>query len=305
MAGTGGAGTAGSGGSPTEGPSCAGGLDCGGVSCCDSIPVPGGVFPMGRGSGTDAAAGNPDEQPEHMVNVAPFALDRFEITVGRFRKFMESYPGQGVMIGKGAIPGVAGSGWTAALDADLPAMSSSILPLLNCGAQQQTWTNAKGAKENLPVNCIGWYFFQAFCVWDGGRLPTEAEWEYAAAGGTENRLYPWGSASPDATRAVFGLDMFAGPIMPVGSATAGAGLFGHLDMAGNVWEFVFDQYDAAAYASPACVSTSSCVVMANPGTADSVIRGGGYLNDPLQLRAAQRASIPPGDAPSIGARCAR
>jgi hypothetical protein len=66
-----------------------------------------------------------------------------------------------------------------------------------------TWTDTVGPNENLPMNCVPWYKAFAFCVWDGGRLPTEAEWNYAATGGNEQRKYPWGSTAPDDALAVF------------------------------------------------------------------------------------------------------
>lgn len=83
--------------------------------------------------------------------------------------------------------------------------------------------------------CIDWYTAFAFCAWDGGRLATEAEWTYAAAGGNEQRAYPWGSAVPDNTYAIFN-----GSLQDVGKAPKGNGKWGQADLAGNVWEWVLD-----------------------------------------------------------------
>jgi len=73
---------------------------------------------------------------------------------------------------------------------------SNIAPtnanLASC-APYSTWTSTAESQENLPVNCVNWYEAYAFCIWDGGFLPSEAEWEYAAAGGSQQREYPWGS----------------------------------------------------------------------------------------------------------------
>lgn len=260
---------------------------------------------MGRGTGTDGSFdGSPNELPEHVVNVAPYSLDRFEVTVGRFRNFLLQYPGS-LPLGLGAIPGVPGSGWTAEMNGMLPSSASQYLGFLKCGLPQQTWTDSPGANENKPVNCLRWVDYAAFCAWDGGRLPTEAEWEFAAAGGTSNRLYPWGSTPPDPSYAVFDEDMFVGPIKPVGSAPNGLGKFGHADLAGNVFEFVFDQYDANAYANPTCNTTAGCVVWNQPGLTEKVIRGGGYLNGASFLRSAARFGFPDGTTASVGARCAR
>jgi formylglycine-generating enzyme required for sulfatase activity len=100
--------------------------------------------------------------------------------------------------------------------------------------------------------------------------------------------------------AVFGEDssQFASPV--------GTKLFstsGHADLAGNVWEWILDAYDANAYSS-GCNSTASCFVPGDP-SATHVIRGGGYINDGSELRSAARGSMPPGLAPLIGFRCAR
>jgi len=100
--------------------------------------------------------------------------------------------------------------------------------------------------EAFAINCVGWHLAFSFCIWDGGRLPTEAEWEYAAAGGEENRLFPWGAAEPTSiefANALVGNGFnLAGPRVEVGRAQAGAGRWGHLDLGGGMLEWVFDKY---------------------------------------------------------------
>jgi hypothetical protein len=100
-------------------PSCGTGLACaGGVDCCESPVVPGGTFPMGRSvGGSDACppgldiCGGTNEQPEHPVTVSSFALDTFEVTVGRWRTFVNAYTGKPPAAGAGAHPLIGGSGW--------------------------------------------------------------------------------------------------------------------------------------------------------------------------------------------------
>ncbi len=96
-----------------------------------------------------------------------------------------------------------------------------------------------------PISSISWDDAKTFCGWLGKRLPTEAEWEKAARG-TDGRKYPWGNEPPDETRGVFASNRTA----DVGSRPNGAGPFGHLDMAGNVWEWLEDIYDPYAYGRP-------------------------------------------------------
>src|SRR4029079_6159203 len=94
-------------------------------------------------------------------------------------------------------PLIAGSGWQSAWDANLAA---DLKIAVKCSAMYQTWTDVPGGNENKPMNCINWYEAFAFCAWDGGRLPTEAEWNYVAAGGNAQRQYPWGSAMTERTQ---------------------------------------------------------------------------------------------------------
>jgi len=147
-------------------------------------------------------------------------------------------------------PAIPGTGWQSGGTRPLPSTQSALINLVKCDATYQTWTDAAEANENTAINCVDWYEALAFCIWDGGRLPTESEWEYAAAGGADNRLYPWGSATPDCTYANFYTGtVYCGPgdtkaVAPVGSYAAGNGKWGHADLAGNVWELTFDWHTA-------------------------------------------------------------
>ncbi|MGA3123092.1 MAG: SUMF1/EgtB/PvdO family nonheme iron enzyme [Polyangiaceae bacterium] len=142
---------------------------------------------------------------------------------------------------------------------------------LNCQATDVTWTSAAGSQENLPINCVDWYEAYALCIWDGGFLPSEAEWEYVAAGGSQQLEYPWGSMDPGTTNqyAIYSGYYTANPtnIAPVGTATLGAGYWGQLDMAGEVFEWNLDGY--ATYVDP-------CTNCANLTTTLPRVLPGGY-----------------------------
>jgi formylglycine-generating enzyme required for sulfatase activity len=271
------------------------------VSCCDEKPVVGGEFPMGRGeTGTDSYAGVAAETPEHGATVADFNLDTFEVTVGRFRRFVEQYDGSAPPVGAGNHPLILGSGWQSAWNGNLPATGDVLKGNLKCHVDDQTWTDSPDENESYPITCVSWYEAFAFCAWDGGRLPTEAELEYAAAGGDENRLFPWGQETPAATHANSSLSEHSSSIA-VGSHPAGKGRWGHHDLAGSVWEWSRDSYDAGWY------SIGECVNCANLNTAsDRALRGGCFLSPEASLRAASRWYAPPTNHyGSYGFRCAR
>jgi len=131
---------------------------------------------------------------------------------------------------------------------------------LDCQTNLSTWTSIPGDREKLPMNCVNWFEAYAFCIWDGGFLPSEAEYVYAAAGGREQRQYPWGSNPPgkDNKYAIWGYyypdgsgksDGTLRHTAPVGTAKAGAGKWSHLDLVGNLIEWYLDYY-VDKYPSP-------------------------------------------------------
>jgi len=268
---------------------------------------------------------NRDNNASYPATVSSFRLDKYEVTVGRFRNFVTAVvggwtpaAGSGKHTHLNSGVGLANSagggnepGWDTTWNTNLhPAKTTwDGTGSLACNATYQTWTASSGANEARPINCVNWFQSAAFCIWDGGFLPSEAEWNYAAAaGGNEQRQYPWGAAVPgaNASLAVYGC-YFNGAgscsgvtnIAPVGSVTAGNGLYGQADLAGNVWEWNLDWY-LAPYAT-------QCNNCANQTVASTrVMRGGSFGFDASGLLSSLRLNYSPGDRRgSLGLRCAR
>ena len=289
-----------------EGPSCNGGLSCGDgkTSCCASLAVPGGDFQRGTPDSPSAAI------------VTAFCLDKYEVTVGRFRKFLAGYdewyqaghphPYEG----EHPIVGV-GSGWSAEFRDALPHSAAEFKDAehLMVEPSTATWSDSPGAamEENRPINSINWYEAFAFCIWDGGRLPTEAEWEYAAGNGKERRRYPWGDEIHDdaASYACLGDGKSAcslSDILPVGHRPLGDGAFGHGDLAGNVAEWNLDYYKLY----PSLCDNCALTTMPSESDAYRIVRGGGWNNAAEQLSLESRLSSGPINRFSLaGVRCAR
>jgi formylglycine-generating enzyme required for sulfatase activity len=261
------------------------------------------------GTNTDTSRST-DESPPHDASVDSFLMDEFEVTVGRFRSFYQAYDGTLPSAGAGANPKRSGSGWQVEYNANMPTSKAALQTAINCNVgQYQTWTELAGVRETMPMNCVSWYVAVAFCIWDGGRLPSEAEWEMAASSGSNEWRFPWGSTDPDpATSAVMNCmgDGVSGctpsDMLPVGSRPQGANKWGHLDLAGSLWEWTFDYYDATYY--QAIGTCDNCVNTA--GTTPRVIRGGAFLSNTIALRATGRASKTPITLdPYTGFRCVR
>jgi sulfatase modifying factor 1 len=253
-------------GSTTTGTSCQvsgpGLTNCGSgtESCCTSLEVTGGTYYRTYTNSGSGPKGEADP-----ATVSGFRLDKYLVTVGRFRQFVTAWnngagytppAGSGKHThlngGRGlANSGTAGTyepGWATSNNGNVAPTNAN---LVNCGSSSAdayaTWTSSSGSQENLPIYCVNWWEAYAFCIWDGGFLPSEAEWEYAAAGGSQQREYPWGTTAPGTANqyAIYGCYYPSGSgrcagvtsIAPVGTATLGAGLWGQLDLAGEMWEW--------------------------------------------------------------------
>jgi formylglycine-generating enzyme required for sulfatase activity len=301
-------------------------------SCCTSLEILGDFSPYNRTYTSESDGGATAEADP--ATVSGFRLDKYLVTVGRFRPFVNAvvnvpseggaawYPaneagrhtylngGSGLANSAGS-GGAYESGWSTAWNTDVAPTDAN----LNCNASYATWTPTIGGQENLPINCVNWYEAYAFCIWDGGFLPSEAEWEYAAAAGYEQREYPWGSTPPGTAcpgtgceYAIYNCDYPSGTgsctgfanITPVGYASLGAGYWGQLDLAGELYEWNLDWYNT--YVDPC----TDCAYLPAAPASSRVFRGSFFKSNATNLLPSYRS----GGTPSYrdyysGFRCAR
>jgi iron(II)-dependent oxidoreductase len=211
----------------------------------DYVAIPGGKFNMGT---NDMGDGFKDAKPVHEVTIQPFQMSRTAVTVDQYAECVDA----------GACPE--------------PNIGD------NCN-----WGDPK--RGNHPVNCVTWDHAQAYAKFKGARLPTEAEFEYAATSCGQNQQYPWGNAQPNRQLAVFN----ANSTMPVCSTPKGNTAQGLCDMSGNVWQWLQDRYHGSYRFTPTDGSAAGGL------GSERVIRGGSFFSDPDfgDLRADARNRLSP------------
>lgn len=204
---------------------------------------------------------DPTSRPVHTVHLSGFWIGKHPVTNGQYAKFLEANPGQ---------------------------------------EEPRHWPKLRFHRKKHPVVGVSWFDAKAYCEWAGLTLPTEAQWE-AAARGTDERCYPWGDDLPTAKHAVFGRSGLRGATTKVGTHPSGAGPFGTLDQAGNVWEWCADGWNDHAYERRD--GKTNPVESALPDS-DRVLRGGAWSYQVWDLAAPVRArtGVRTWDR-SIGFRC--
>jgi formylglycine-generating enzyme len=247
---------------------------CGGGKAAPVAPTPvtaaapTTASPSGCRAGTVGVHGGTFNSGERAMPtaVADFCLDATEVTVAAYTACAKS--GQ-------CAPVPTTVDWPKITDAQRASESAAC-------------TGGRADQGDHPLACVDWNQATTYCRAQGARLPTEAEWEWAARGGAEGRMYPWGSAAPDAQLCWSGASKRSGTCA-VGSFPAGDAPGGIHDLAGNLWEWTAGDFDAT-------------------GTTHA-IRGGDWSSNNEYVPDVQvtaRVASPPGERhKTVGFRCAR
>ncbi len=255
------------------------------------VLIPGGDFLMG----SDNKDSESDENLLHAVYVDPFFMDTYPVTNAQFKMFVDANPE-----------------WHKPTDFyfwNIKWKSAKEKPEHD-GDYLKHWhgNNYPDDKADHPVTWVSWYAAMAYAKWMGKRLPTEAEWEKAARGGILGQNYPWGNTI-DSTMANYSNTI--GDTTEVGQYPANG--YGLYDMAGNVWEWCLDMYDAYFYLVPSQRNPVSGANSAESVPSElrdesvlRVLRGGSWLDSPQLLKAAFRyKNNPIRTLGRIGFRCVK
>jgi sulfatase modifying factor 1 len=279
----------------------------GDTSTKDMVLIAGGSFMMGA----DNNQADKDEYPKHEVTVSDFYIDKTEVTNAEFEKFVnatgyittaEKKPDWEEMK-KTLPPGAAKPPDDELVAASLVFKETKNPVDLNDYSQWWDWvaganwkhpegpgSTIKG-RENYPVVQVSWYDAMAYCKWSGKQLPTEAQWEFAARGGRINQIYPWGNEHVNAGKPKANTwegkfpydnekkDGFV-KMAPVKKYPPNG--YGLYDMAGNVWEWCSDWYDADYYKNKNAKNTdpkgpAKSFDPAEPLMPKHSLRGGSFL----------------------------
>jgi formylglycine-generating enzyme required for sulfatase activity len=229
--------------------------------------------------GSPEGVGLPDERPQRELYLSAFHIDVVPVTFGEFERFVKALGYQRPELwSEDGWAAREREGWTRPRFAGDP-----------------EWAHVTGPRQ--PVCGISFWEAEAYARFVGKGLPTEAQWEKAARG-TDGRLYPWGNEWLEGYCSVRGGTLRAAP--PVGSFPRGASPYGALEMAGGVWEWCADCYDASFYAK------ASARDPFGPAGELKVARGGAWNALPLQNRTANRnAWKPSARFSNLGFRCVR
>ncbi len=271
---------------------------------CGLLAAPGARFEMGATESSTAGI------LRGSVTVSAMVTDTYEVTVRRFRRFWEA----GHPTSTSAIRYPNGVVVAAAVASE---------PVSSISGMQCNWTLSEASREDHPINCVDWATAQSFCAWDGGRLPTEAEWEYLSrhreiSGVGSPRLYPWGNTPP--IEAIPGYPratpceraQFQDCLGDDGARTRRVGSFpgtgGIFDLAGNVVEWVAD--NAGNYGIDRCW-TPVPVDLHDPLCIDEArghsLRGGSFRAGGIEtlMCASRDAAAATSHEDTLGFRCVR
>ena len=241
------------------------------------VLIPAGEFQMG-------SVASDTEYPVHTVFIDAFYIDKYEVTNAQYKKFVDANPQ-----------------W----------QKDHIDKALHKGGYLALWNGNEYpiGKANYPVVYVSWYAAMAYAQWVGKRLPTEAEWEYAARGGLSGQKYPWGNEL-DRSKANY-YNASDSKMTPVGTYPPNG--YGLYDMVGNVWEWCLDEYHDDFYArSPRENPLSGAITVGwvidnfTSIKTDRTLRSASWSSYPAALRVSFRSGDPPTNvAEVIGIRCVR